>query len=316
MLAAMNSLLDFYGWPDLKVKALKIRKSMFCDESVELNRNEYIRLIRAAETEGNERLSFVLQTICATGIRVSELRFITAGTCSPYESSLKSCVPRVPIYLIGCSNKELTCFPTISTMAEQLHISVSAVKWVLCEPEMEDYIKKAPHYRSDQGQTSNLLALVLRELPPMDGFSDGEVPGESKRTISGETGREMAHITFETLKLEKGQKEKKTGMEARQYQENRENQGNRECDIDRGNRAGDTNGEKEYKRAGKDNRVTGYRWIADFFPKQMERKSMCGCRPQRWSCRRDVHSSQRCAVKLTLGWMGRGQLVPPMNGSV
>lgn len=79
MLAAMNSLLDFCGWQDLKVKPLKIQKSMFCDEGKELTRAEYVRLIRAAEAEGNQRLSLVIQTICATGIRVSELRFITAG---------------------------------------------------------------------------------------------------------------------------------------------------------------------------------------------------------------------------------------------
>ena len=78
MLVAMNSLLDFCGWPDLKVKPLKIQKSMFCDEGRELTKDEYIRLIRAAEQSGNERLSLVIQTICATGIRVSELKFITA----------------------------------------------------------------------------------------------------------------------------------------------------------------------------------------------------------------------------------------------
>lgn len=77
MLAAMNNLLDFCGWSDLKVKSLKIQKSMFCDECKELTRKEYIRLVHAAEKEGNERLSLLIQTICATGIRVSELKFIT-----------------------------------------------------------------------------------------------------------------------------------------------------------------------------------------------------------------------------------------------
>ena len=78
MLAAVNSQLDFCGWQDLKVKPLKIQKSMFCDEGKELTRDEYSRLIHAAGKEGNERLSLVIQTICATGIRVSELKFITA----------------------------------------------------------------------------------------------------------------------------------------------------------------------------------------------------------------------------------------------
>lgn len=78
MLAAMNGMLDFCGWLELKIKPLKIQKSMFSDADKELTRDEYIRLIYVAEAEGNERLSLVIQTICATGIRVSELKFITA----------------------------------------------------------------------------------------------------------------------------------------------------------------------------------------------------------------------------------------------
>lgn len=78
MIAAVNGLLDFCGWTGLKIKPLKIQKSMFCDAEKELTREEYVRLVRAAELEGNERLSLVIQTICATGIRVSELKFITA----------------------------------------------------------------------------------------------------------------------------------------------------------------------------------------------------------------------------------------------
>lgn len=77
MLAAVNGLLDYCGWGNLKVKPLKIQKAMFCDADKELTRDEYIRLIHTAETEGNERLSLVMQTICATGIRVSELQYVT-----------------------------------------------------------------------------------------------------------------------------------------------------------------------------------------------------------------------------------------------
>lgn len=77
MLAATNSLLDFCDRADLKVKPLKVQKSMFCDTARELKREEYIRLVNTAKKEGNERLALVIQTICATGIRVSELKFIT-----------------------------------------------------------------------------------------------------------------------------------------------------------------------------------------------------------------------------------------------
>ena len=77
-LAAVNGFLAFLGWEELKVKPLKIQKSLFLDEKKELTRSEYARLVRAAERGENQRLALVLQTICATGIRVSELRFITA----------------------------------------------------------------------------------------------------------------------------------------------------------------------------------------------------------------------------------------------
>lgn len=77
MLAAVNSFLSFMGWRELTVKPLRIQKALFADESKELTRAEYTRLVRTAEQKENERLSLVIQTICATGIRVSELKFIT-----------------------------------------------------------------------------------------------------------------------------------------------------------------------------------------------------------------------------------------------
>ena len=77
ILAALNGFLKHIGWNDLMVKPLKIQKSMFRDESRELTQAEYKRLVHAAESAGNRRLSLVVQTICATGIRVSELKFIT-----------------------------------------------------------------------------------------------------------------------------------------------------------------------------------------------------------------------------------------------
>ena len=77
MLTAVNTFLGFAGWADYKVKPLKIQRSLFCREEKELTREEYLRLVRAARGAGNERLCLVLQTICSTGIRISELQFIT-----------------------------------------------------------------------------------------------------------------------------------------------------------------------------------------------------------------------------------------------
>lgn len=77
MLASINSMFVFLGWHDLKVKALKLQQQVFCPEEKELTKGEYTRLCRAAERRHNERLNLVLQTICGTGIRVSELQYIT-----------------------------------------------------------------------------------------------------------------------------------------------------------------------------------------------------------------------------------------------
>ncbi len=77
MLAAINSFLKFVGWYDCCVKQFKVQRKTYCSEDSELTKQEYIALIRAAQDKRNERLSLLIQTICCTGIRVSELEFIT-----------------------------------------------------------------------------------------------------------------------------------------------------------------------------------------------------------------------------------------------
>lgn len=78
MLAAVNGFVKFMGRPMLAVKPLRIQRALFLEERKELTRAEYERLVRTARQQGREQLALVLQTICATGIRVSELQFITA----------------------------------------------------------------------------------------------------------------------------------------------------------------------------------------------------------------------------------------------
>lgn len=77
MLASLNSLFSFLGWHDLKVKTVKIQRQIYCSEEKELSKAEYMRLVNTAKRDGNERLCLILQAICSTGIRVSELRYIT-----------------------------------------------------------------------------------------------------------------------------------------------------------------------------------------------------------------------------------------------
>lgn len=91
MLASINSLLLFLGWEDLRVKSIKLQWQIYCPEEKELTKAEYMRLINTAKKTGNERLNLLIQTICGTGIRVSELQYITveAVKCGKAIVSLK-----------------------------------------------------------------------------------------------------------------------------------------------------------------------------------------------------------------------------------
>lgn len=77
MLASLNSLFSFLNWMDCRVKSIKLQRQVYCPEEKELTKAEYMRLVNTAKQKGNERLNLILQTICGTGIRVSELQYIT-----------------------------------------------------------------------------------------------------------------------------------------------------------------------------------------------------------------------------------------------
>ena len=76
-LAAVHSFFHFMGWRGLETRALKIQRRLFREDSRELTREEYHRLLAAAQRRGAERLALVMEAICATGIRVSEVRYLT-----------------------------------------------------------------------------------------------------------------------------------------------------------------------------------------------------------------------------------------------
>ena len=80
MIASINSLLDFLGMQTCKVKSIRLQHQTYCTEDKELTKAEYLRLLSASKE--NEQLNLVLQTICGTGIRVSELRFFTVEAIS------------------------------------------------------------------------------------------------------------------------------------------------------------------------------------------------------------------------------------------
>ena len=77
MLSSVNGFFSFMDWQDCRVKFLKIQRRMFRDESKDLDADEYQRLVDTAYRLNNRRLGLVIETICGTGIRVSELEYIT-----------------------------------------------------------------------------------------------------------------------------------------------------------------------------------------------------------------------------------------------
>ncbi len=82
MIASLNSLFVSLGWYELKIKTLKLQQQIYCPEEKELTKGEYRRLCDAARLNKNQRLNLIIQTICSTGIRVSELQYITVESVS------------------------------------------------------------------------------------------------------------------------------------------------------------------------------------------------------------------------------------------
>lgn len=76
-LSALNGFFAFWGWTDCRVRYLKIQRKLFRDKGRELTREEYMRLLETAQNRGQERLALLMETICAVGLRVSEIQYIT-----------------------------------------------------------------------------------------------------------------------------------------------------------------------------------------------------------------------------------------------
>ena len=107
MLASINSLFAFLGWQELKVKSIKLQQQIYCPEEKELTKAEYTRLCRAAKHKHNERLNLILQTICGTGIRVSELRFITVEAARHGEATVSCKAKTRSVFIVKELQKKL-----------------------------------------------------------------------------------------------------------------------------------------------------------------------------------------------------------------
>lgn len=110
MLAALNSLFTFLNWEDFKVKSIKLQQQVYCSEEKELTKAEYVRLVETAKRKGNERLNLILQTICGTGIRVSELPYITVEAVKQGEAVVSLKGKTRTVFIVRELRKKLLCY--------------------------------------------------------------------------------------------------------------------------------------------------------------------------------------------------------------
>lgn len=110
MIAALNSFLRFCGWCDLCVKQFRVQRSAYSLEEKELSRAEYVRLLDAASKTNNERLNLIIQTICSTGIRVSELQYITVEALRKGEAVVNCKGKNRRIFIVSQLRKKLLTY--------------------------------------------------------------------------------------------------------------------------------------------------------------------------------------------------------------
>ena len=110
MLAAVNSFLDYLCFPELKVKSYKVQKRMFLDSEKEMTKTEYRKLVETARKKEKSQLALILEAICATGVRVSELKYLTVKNLQ--DGRLEVCNKgKIRIVLIPESlRKKLLCY--------------------------------------------------------------------------------------------------------------------------------------------------------------------------------------------------------------
>ncbi len=139
MLAAINSLFQFLEWYDCRVKAIKLSPEIYRPDEKELTKKEYERLVNTALKQGKEKLAVILQTICGTGIRISELQFITVEAIRRGEAK------------VHCKGKSRKIF------------IVDALKVLLLEYVRKNHIKSGAIFLSKTGKPINRTT-VWREM--------------------------------------------------------------------------------------------------------------------------------------------------------
>ena len=165
MLAALNKFFQFAGWTDCCVKRFKVQKQTYCPEEKELTKAEYIRLTETAQKQGDERLSLLIQTICGTGIRVSELQYITVEAVQKGEA------------VVSCKAKTRTVF------------IISALRKKLLQYIKKNKIKSGPVFVTKTGKPVNRSNIwrAMKDLCSKAGVAPGKVFPHNLRHLFART---------------------------------------------------------------------------------------------------------------------------------
>lgn len=107
MIAAVNAFFKFLGWDSLRLRRFRIQQKVYCPETAELTKEDYEKLVSSAKSSGNIRLSLLLQTVCATGIRVSELAYVTREAVQAGEASVNCKGKKRTVFLVSKLRKKL-----------------------------------------------------------------------------------------------------------------------------------------------------------------------------------------------------------------
>jgi site-specific recombinase XerD len=99
VISSLNSFFSYMEWHEIRIKALKVQRQMFSSKDKELTKAEYERLLNAAKSKKNERLYYLMQTICSTGIRVSEIKYVTVEAIKCGKASI-SCKGKMRVVFL------------------------------------------------------------------------------------------------------------------------------------------------------------------------------------------------------------------------
>ena len=139
MLSAVNHFFEYAGWHHLKVKQVKQQHQVYCREEKELTKEEYYRLIQAAQENSNQRLGLLMQAICSTGIRISELHYITVEAVKDRAA------------MVGCKGKIRKVF-----LPKKLTV-------ILLQYAKKNHILRGPVFVTKQGKPLN-RSNIWREM--------------------------------------------------------------------------------------------------------------------------------------------------------